>query len=191
MAPRHFLDFAFHAGGMGNSLCTVVAGLLLASTLDVSLVMDRHHASSDQSITRLLGMDRGDACGEACGAGRVAPAACAAGLARARLDVRSGSKKGRKLARARTPQILAPAKLEAWRSPLAGAPGPAGVRCVRDPPRRVPPFAAFAGAARAAGLHLRVDDAGRGPGRGRALRRVDPVDVIYSLPRFPLSYFTA
>ena len=42
------------------------------------------------------------------------------------------------------------------------------------------------GAARAAGLRLRVDDAVRGPGRGRALRRVDPVDVIHTLPRFPL-----
>ena len=122
MAPRHFLDFAFHAGGMGNSLCTVVAGLLLASTLDVSLVMDRHHASSDQSITRLLGMDRGDACGDACGAGRVAPAACAAGLARARLDFRSGSKTCRNLAGAGSPQFLDQAKVEAWRSRLAGEP---------------------------------------------------------------------
>ena len=60
--------------------------------------------------------------GLACGAGRVAPAACAAGLARARLDFRSGSKTCRNLAGAGSPQFLDQAKVEAWRSRLAGEP---------------------------------------------------------------------
>jgi hypothetical protein len=119
MMVRHFLDFAFHAGGMGNSLCTVVAGLLLASTLDVSF-MDRRHTSNDQSITKLLGMSRGDGCGVACGAGRVAPGACAAGLVRARLDFRGGSRTCRTPTANASPQFLDQAKVEAWRARLAG-----------------------------------------------------------------------
>ena len=38
------------------------------------------------------------------------------------------------------------------------------------------------GAARAAGLRLRVDDAPRGPGRGHPVRRVDPLYVMTALP---------
>ena len=95
--------------------------------INVSLIMDRRHASADGTVTRLLGMDRDpaafSACGLACGSGRVSAlsGACASGLTRTRLDFRTGSKTCRNLGGAGpSPQYLEQAHVSQWRARLAG-----------------------------------------------------------------------
>ena len=62
--PRYYLNHNYdHAGGLGNSMCSAVAGLLLASALDTSLLMDATHRNHDgHSVGDILGMARPERC---------------------------------------------------------------------------------------------------------------------------------
>ena len=92
--PRYYLNHNYdNSGGLGNSMCSVVAGLLLASALDASLLMDATHRNHNRhSVSDILGMEQPDAfwarrCGAACGAGRVVSAAALCGRRLPRADV--------------------------------------------------------------------------------------------------------
>ena len=130
--PRYVLNHNYdNSGGLGNSMCSVVAGLLLASALDASLLMDATHRNHNRhSVGDILGMARPDAfwagrCGAACGTGRVVSAAALCGRRVPRADVNVNFSSQQRTcggvsgtdARSQLP-FLAEATVELWRVKL-------------------------------------------------------------------------
>ena len=133
MAPavRHFVDHDYASGGMGNTFCTVVAGLLLASSLDASLLMDASHANRDpHSVAEVLGMAKGTMerqCGVHCGAGFVVPATELCGADHKKENLNADFTQARGTCHgfnAKTPGLpfLDERKVATWRSKLAREP---------------------------------------------------------------------